>query len=309
MPRSERGVGVFSIIGCLAPGGAARAGRILKPPPFAYVRPTSLDEAAECLAEDGGAVLLAGGQSLVPMLNLRLVRPATILDISGLPGLAGIESTTDQVTVGALATQSAIETHPWPYSLAALPDAVAHIGYRAIRNRGTVGGSLAHADPSAELPAVTTALDAGIHVRSVRGERRVPAEEFFVGYFSTARLPDEIVVAVDFPLRPGMRTGFAEFSRRTGDFAVALAAVATWEESGTRGARVVVGGLDARPRRIGPIERALGDGADWRNHCTADVLASFTEPLSDIHGSSDYRLHVGAEMVRLAIERMEGDSS
>ena len=261
------------------------------------------------MSEDEGAVLLAGGQSLVPMLNLRLARPATIVDISGLPGLAGIESTTDRVTIGALATQADVETHPWPSSLAALPEAVSNIGYPAIRHRGTVGGSLAHADPSAELPTVTTALDAGIHLRSLRGDRTIPAGEFFVGYFSTACLPDEIVVALDVPLRPRLRTGFAEFSRRTGDFAVALAAVATWEGSGTRHARVVVGGLDARPRRIDTIERALLAGDDWREHCTVDVLADFTEPLSDIHGSSEYRLHVGAEMVRLAIERTEGGSS
>ena len=261
------------------------------------------------MSEDEGAVLLAGGQSLVPMLNLRLARPATIVDISGLPGLAGIESTTDHVTIGALATQAAVEAHPWPDSLGALPHAVAHIGYPAIRHRGTVGGSLAHADPSAELPTVTTALDAAIRLRSVRGDRTVPSEEFFVGYFSTACLSDEIVVALDLPLRPGMRTGFAEFSRRTGDFAVALAAVATWEGSRGRHARVVVGGLDTRPRRIDPIEQAVIEGGDWRDHCNADVLSSATEPVSDIHGSSEYRLHVGAEMVRLALERMEGGSS
>lgn len=280
----------------------------MKPPPFAYVRPASLDEAAVLLAEDGGAVLLAGGQSLVPMLNLRLARPSTVVDISGLTGLAGIDWTADRVTVGALATQSAVETHPWPDSLAALPHAVANIGYPAIRHRGTVGGSLAHADPSAELPTVTTALDGGIRLRSVRGDRRVPAEDFFVGYFSTASDPDEIVVALDLPLRPRMRTGFAEFSRRTGDFAVALAAAATWEGEQGRNARVVVGGLDARPRRIGRIERALLERADWRYHCTPEVLASFTDPVSDIHGSSEYRLHVGTEMVRLALERMEGSS-
>ncbi len=291
------------------PAGLRGQGRILKPPPFAYVRPASLDEAAGLLSEDDGAVLLAGGQSLVPMLNLRLARPSTVVDISGLTGLAGIEWSADRVTIGALATQYAVETHPWPDSLAALPHAVANIAYPAIRHRGTVGGSLAHADPSAELPTVTTALGAGIHLRSVRGDRRVPAEDFFVGYFSTARDPDEIVVALDLPLRPRMRTGFAEFSRRPGDFAVALAATATWEGPMGKFARVVVGGLDMRPRRIDTFERALLEGEDWRDHCTPEVLSCYTEPVSDIHGSSEYRLHVGAELVRLALERMEGGSS
>ena len=278
----------------------------MKPPPFAYVRPTSLDEAAQELQSDDGAMVLAGGQSLVPMLNLRIARPTTVIDISRIPGLRGIETTPERVKIGALTTHSDIEAHDWPNSLSALPEGTSHIGYPAIRHRGTFGGSLAHADPAAELPSLMVALDASIDLHSANGLRSVAADEFFTGYYSTARSHDELLTGVTVPVSPGLRTGFAEFSRRTGDFAIALAATATWTDGGSVRARVVVGGLDVRPRRIGAIEDALVDGGNWREACTPEVLAPFTEPSDDIHGTAGYRLRLGAEMVRRAITRMEG---
>lgn len=279
----------------------------MKPPPFAYVRPTSLADAARELQSDDDATVLAGGQSLVPMLNLRIARPTTVVDISRIPGLQGIEMTPESVAIGALTTHSAIETYDWPTPLSALPAGTSHIGYPAIRHRGTVGGSLAHADPAAELPSLMVALDATIDLHSAGGIRSVAAEEFFTGYYSTARNHDELLTAVNVPLSPGLRTGFAEFSRRTGDFAIALAATATWTDGGSRRARVVVGGLDVRPRRIASIEEVLINGDDWREACTPEILAAFTEPSDDIHGSADYRLRLGAEMVRRAITQMEGE--
>ena len=279
----------------------------MKPPPFAYVRPTSLEEAARELHSDDGATILAGGQSLVPMLNLRIARPTTVVDISRIPGLHGIEMTPESVTIGALTTHSTIETYDWPAPLSALPAGTSHIGYPAIRHRGTVGGSLAHADPAAELPSLMVALDATIDLHSAGGARSVAADQFFTGYYTTARNHDELLTAVNVPVSPGLRTGFAEFSRRTGDFAIALAATATWADSGSRRARVVVGGLDVRPRRIASIEEALISGGDWREACTSEILTAFTEPSDDIHGSADYRLRLGAEMVRRAITQMEGD--
>jgi carbon-monoxide dehydrogenase medium subunit len=251
-------------------------------------------------------MILAGGQSLVPMLNLRIARPTTVIDISRIPDLKGIEITPESVAIGALTTHSTIETYDWPASLSALPEGTAHIGYPAIRHRGTLGGSLAHADPAAELPSLMVALDATIDLHSRAGTRSVAADDFFTGYYSTARSHDELLTAVNVRLSGGLRTGFAEFSRRTGDFAIALAATATWTESGSVRARVVVGGLDVRPRRIGAIEEALVNGSDWRETCTPEVLAAFTEPSDDIHGSSDYRLRLGAEIVKRAINQMQG---
>jgi carbon-monoxide dehydrogenase medium subunit len=239
------------------------------------------------------------------MLNLRVARPTTVVDISRIPGLSGIDMTQESVAIGALTTHSAVETYDWPNSLSALPAGTSYIGYPAIRHRGTVGGSLAHADPAAELPSLMVALDASIDLHSAGGTRSVGAGEFFTGYYSTARNHDELLTAVKVPLSPELRTGFAEFSRRTGDFAVALAAIATWTEAGSLRARVVVGGLDVRPRRISAIEEALINGDDWREACTPEVLAAFTEPSDDIHGSADYRLRLGAEMVRRAITQME----
>lgn len=278
----------------------------MKPPPFAYARPASVEEAAGLLGADDGATLLAGGQSLVPMLNLRMTRPTTLIDISSLPDLAGIDVGSDTITVGAMTTHAKMERHPWPDSLTALARGVSHIGYPAIRHRGTVGGSLAHADPAAELPSLMVSLDASIQLRSANGSRTVPAEDFFVGYYSTARSHTEIVTSVSLPLHSDLRSGFSEFSRRVGDFAIALAAVARWNQGGESKARVVVGGLDSRPRRIDTIEAALIEGKDWRDVCTPEVVSSFAEPTSDIHGSADYRLHLGAEMVRRAIREMEG---
>lgn len=278
----------------------------MKPPPFAYLRAASLDEAARELQSDDGAMILAGGQSLVPMLNLRIARPTTVIDISRIPGLEGIEVTPESVAIGALTTHSAIESYDWPSALSALPTGTSHIGYPAIRHRGTLGGSIAHADPAAELPSLMVALDATVDLHSASGTRSVAAEEFFTGYYSTARNHDELVSTVNLPVYADLRTGFSEFSRRTGDFAVALAATATWTEAGSLRARVVVGGLDVRPRRIGAIEEALVDGSDWRQACTPEVLAAFTEPSDDIHGSSDYRLRLGAEMVNRAITHMQG---
>lgn len=152
------------------------------------------------------------------------------------------------------------------------------------------------------------ALDAEIELTSPDGSRSIPADEFFLGYYSTARSADEIVTSITFPIRPEVRTGFAEFSRRDGDFAIALAAVATWETDGGTQARVVVGGLDIRPRRIPELEQALAAGTAWQDLVTMAVLAPHTDPADDIHGSAEYRLHLGVEMLRRSIGDMEGVS-
>jgi aerobic carbon-monoxide dehydrogenase medium subunit len=273
----------------------------VKPPPFAFAQPDSLATALDCLSSNEGAFPMSGGQSLVPLLNLRLARPSLVVDLSRVPGLSEISTDGDGVSIGAMTTHSRIEAHPWPSALSALPAAASKIGYRAIRNRGTMGGSLAHADPAAELPTLALALDASIELTSTVGTRTLTADEFFVGYYETARHRDELVTAVSFPVPGDLRTGFAEISRRTGDFAIALAAVATWTDNGEPRARVVLGGLDVRPRRVPDLERAATAGIDeMLSMTTPETLAASTAPTDDIHATAGFRLHLGAEMVRRA---------
>jgi aerobic carbon-monoxide dehydrogenase medium subunit len=275
----------------------------VKPPPFAYCRPGSVHAAVERLAADPGAVPLSGGQSLVPLLNLRLARPSTVVDLGGLH-LDAIDSRSDAVVVGAGVTHAALEHYDWPSGFGGLTEGVGHIGYPAIRHRGTLGGSLAHADPSAELPCLVIAFDARIELTSPAGTRLVGCDDFFLGYYDTIRRQDEIVTAVTFPVPSDLQSGFAEISRRRGDFAIALAAVTTWQDATGRHARAVVGGLDVRPRRIPEVEEALvGGGAG--EVIRPDVLEAHVAPSDDIHASADYRLHVGAEMLSRAVAKLE----
>jgi 2-furoyl-CoA dehydrogenase FAD binding subunit len=198
----------------------------MKPAAFDYVRADTADDAAALLARHGeDARILAGGQSLMAILNMRLAQPSVLVDISRSREMAGIAREGSQLRVGASATQAQLEAHADLPPLLAL--AFPHISHFQIRNRGTVCGSIAHADPSAELPLCLLALQGVVHLRSAQQRRSVPAADFFTGLFSTARAPDELVEAVSFPLpRAGEGCGFAEFSRRHGDYAVcAVAAV------------------------------------------------------------------------------------
>src|SRR5262245_44241232 len=196
----------------------------LKPPPFDYVAADTIDAALAVLAEHGDeAKVLAGGQSLVPLLTFRLARPSVLVDVNRVDGLAGIGVDGAAVTIGSMTRERAAEASKvvgdqLPLMAAALP----MIGHAAIRTRGTIGGSLAHADPAGELPAVALALDAELVVRSAaRGERRIPASEFFLGYFTTALEPDELLVEIRFPSAPsGTKARFLEAARRSGDFAM-----------------------------------------------------------------------------------------
>src|SRR5215470_15811927 len=202
----------------------------MKPPRFEYLAPTSVDEALAMLAEHGEeAKILAGGQSLVPLLNFRLVRPGYLIDLNG------VRAENGHVAIGAMTRQRAVETSSLVSERCPLlADAMPQIGHVQIRNRGTVGGSLAHADPAGELPAVVAALDGELVLRSARGERRLAPEQFFVGYLTTAAAPDELLVETRVPVAPP-RTGtaFIELSRRHGDFAlVGVAASVTVDEGG-----------------------------------------------------------------------------
>ncbi len=241
----------------------------MKPAPFKFLSPGSLEEALALLADHAAdAKVLAGGQSLIPAMNFRLVQPAILIDLNRVTELAYVESDGDGgLRVGAMARQSQVERHPdvrkhSPLLFQTMP----RIAHRQIRNRGTIGGSLVHADPAAELPVVTTALRSRIKLRSVRGERWVDATDFFVGMFTTAVEPDEILVEVDVPASPA-RTGwcFLEVARRSGDYAMAgVAAMLQLDEAGTcSDARLVYLNVGD-----GPLEAAAGRSAfDRRQAC------------------------------------------
>jgi aerobic carbon-monoxide dehydrogenase medium subunit len=275
----------------------------MKPAPFDYHAPTTADEAVALLAELGDeAKLLAGGQSLIPMLALRLAAFEHLVDLGRVDELRGIGRVNGSVRVGAGTTQSAIERSAEVASaVPLLARATPYIGHFQIRNRGTIGGSLAHADPAAEYPAVALALDAELEILSAGGTRRtVPAAEFFDGLWSTAVGDDELLTAATFPVWTG-RCGFAvhEFARRHGDFAIAGAAVAVELDGDDRVRNCGIGllGLGSTPERASAAEAALlGARID---DVDADeigrlAVAGLESVPADLHGSADYRRRVGA---------------
>jgi aerobic carbon-monoxide dehydrogenase medium subunit len=276
----------------------------MKLPPFDYEAPKTISGAVELLAEHlDQASVLAGGQSLIPLLALRLARPEVLIDINGIHELSGVSTVDGWTAIGAMtreyvAEESETVADAVPLLAAALP----LIGHEAIRSRGTIGGSLAHADPAAELPAVARALDAEFVVRGPSGERVIPAAQWFEGYLTTSRRSDELLVEVRFPTA-GRGTGvsFQEVTRRHGDFAiVGLAVSLVVSGEVISDARLAFAGLSDVPVRATAAEdlligerssAALFDEAARR--ATADV-----DPPVDLHGSSDYRKTVAAAMVR-----------
>ena len=280
----------------------------MKPSAFEYHAPGSTDEAVALLAQLGDeAKVLAGGQSLIPMLSLRLAVFDHLVDIGRIGELSGVRVNGDTVTVGAGTTQSTIEAST---ELAAavplLSRATPLIGHFQIRNRGTVGGSLAHADPAAEYPAVALALAAEMEVLSPRGRRWLAAADFFTGFWSTALEPDEMLVNVRVPIWTG-RCGFAirEFARRHGDFAVSGAVVAVRLDADDRVERCSIAliGMGSAPVRATRAEAAVVAG-DLVPRAADDVgaisVADLEDIPSDLHGSADYRKQVGAAMVTRA---------
>ena len=276
----------------------------MKLPDFSYEAPATVAEAIALLAEyQDEASLLAGGQSLIPLLALRLTHPAVLVDINGLDELSGVSVTDGQVTIGALTREYvAEESETVAETLPLLASALPLIGHEAIRSRGTVGGSLAHADPAAELPAVARALDAELVVRSQSGERVIPAAEWFEGYLTTARRPDEILVEVRFPVaEPGTGVAFQEIARRHGDFAmVGLATSLTLTDGTISDARLAFSGVADIPVRAAEAESLLV-GQQPTGELFAEAARRAAAPLdppADLHGSSDYRKKVAATLVR-----------
>jgi aerobic carbon-monoxide dehydrogenase medium subunit len=281
----------------------------MKPAAFEYHAPLRAEEAVSMLAGLGDtAKLLAGGQSLVPMLALRLAAFEHLVDIGRVEELRGIHRGGGTLRIGAGTTQAMIErSAEVAASVPMLARATPLIGHFQIRNRGTIGGSLAHADPAAEYPAVALALDAGLEVLSVAGRRTVKATEFFTGLWETALGDDELLTAVTFPVWEG-RCGFAvrEFARRHGDFAVAGAAVALelGDDAIVRRCCIGLFGLGSTPERATSAEEAVvGSGlAELDGDEIGGLAMSSLESVpSDLHGSSAYRRRVGAAMVARAL--------
>ena len=267
----------------------------MKPPRFAYHAPQTLPELLETLSAAGDeAVLLAGGQSLLPLLNLRLAAPSHVIDLGRVPGLDSVDSPDSpdgSVEVGAMVTHRRMETDRVVAASAPLAThAAGFVGYRAIRNRGTVGGSVAHADPAAEWPIVLLALDGDVGLASVHGRRRVAAEDFFESVYTTAKRPDEVVTSLSFSARFARNWGFSEFQRRVGDFAAVAVAVACVVESGeVAAARVAIAGVADRPLRCRVAEAALTARSRTAAIDAAEAASDSIEPISDIHGSSSFR--------------------
>jgi len=281
----------------------------MKPPKFDYHAPTTVDEAVALLGRYGGdAKVLAGGQSLMPLLNFRLSRPAALVDLNRIAALAYLREENGHLAFGAMTRQRTIEFSPLVASrLPLLVEATRWVGHLPIRSRGTIGGSIAHADPSAEYPAVLAALDGQVRVRGERGERTLKASELFQTYLTTSLQPDEILTEVRLPVTPaGAGHAFEEFSRRHGDFAiVGVAAMVVLEGARCREARLATAGAGPVPIRLGAAEEILvRDGVGEAAMAAAAARAGeLVNPDSDIHASSAYRRNLTRVLTARALAR------
>jgi aerobic carbon-monoxide dehydrogenase medium subunit len=279
----------------------------VKPAVFAYAKARSLDHAIELLGQhDGQARVLAGGQSLIATLNMRLDSPDLVVDINGIPGLDGIARRNGQVEIGALVRHAAAERSDLiKRQLPLIAQAMPHIGHPAIRNRGTIGGSVALADPAAELPACLLALGGEVEIAGARGRRMVRADDFFKGLFDTALGPGDVLTAIRLPAATSeTRTGFAEFCRRHGDYAiVGLAASARAEGRSLHDVRLAFFGVGATPVRARQAEAGLANG-------TVDAavagLAEDLDPPDDVQASGVVKKQLAAVLLRrVAAQLME----
>ena len=282
----------------------------MKPPRFQYCAPRILDESLALLQQYGSdAKILAGGQSLIPLLNMRLAAPMYLVDINHIAELDYIEARESYLAIGAVTRQRQVEQsaliqqrHPL------LVNVVQHIGHMQIRNRGTIAGSIAHADPAAELPALLTCLDGEVVVRSAVDQRMLKAEKFFTGYLSTALEPEEVVAEIRFPwLSPQAGWAFMEFARRSGDYALAgMAAVVTPTSDGhCLAAQISYVGISSTPQRARDVEALLtGTTLDDKTLNTAAEVACHlvTDELNDIHATPEYRRSLTAELTKRVLK-------
>jgi carbon-monoxide dehydrogenase medium subunit len=285
----------------------------MKPAPFAYTRPETLEEAVAVLFQHGDeAKVLAGGQSLIPLMNMRLARPAVLVDVTGIAELGGIMGA-DDLLIGATTRQSTVQASTAVAERAPLiVDALRWVAHPAIRNRGTFGGIVAHADPAAEIAAVVLALDGEIAVRGPAGQRVVSADDFFLGSYMTALDVDEVLTQIRIPAgRNGRRWAFLEIARRHGDFAIAgVATAGDFADDGRcRSARIVLFGVADHPVRAAEAERRVA-GRDLSDEAVcreaAELAVSDLDPHSDMHGTAGYRKDVARALVRRALRHMSG---
>jgi aerobic carbon-monoxide dehydrogenase medium subunit len=278
----------------------------VKPAPFTYHRTRSVAETVARLAELGdGAKILAGGQSLVPMMNFRLARPSALVDVTRLPDLDYLRAGPDGLRVGALTRHRSIELCRDPAVLdgfGVLPRSARWIGHYPIRARGTLGGSIAHADPAAEWCLLAVLLGARIQLASPRGQRTIPVTEFFEGFYSTTAEPDEMITEIHFPA-PARHAALTEFAQRQGDFAVVAAAVSVDldGDGSCRELAVVLGGVGPLPHRIDTAELA-GQPATtetWRK--AGELAAAQIDPPADGHGTAGYRKRLAATLTERAL--------
>jgi carbon-monoxide dehydrogenase medium subunit len=298
MPRNDRA----------QRGAKSLAGGRMKPAPFAYAKARSLDHAVALLASEPDARVLAGGQSLMATLNMRLSSPKLLVDINAIAGLDGIARRDGHIEIGALVRHAAagradLVAREAPLIARALP----HVGHPAIRNRGTIGGSIAFADPAAELPACLLALGGEVEIAGPQGRRSVAADDFFNDLFATALGPADVLTAIRLPAAgPDRRIGFAEFARRHGDYAIAgLAATARADGARLRDVRLAYFGVGATPLRAPAAEAALAGGTDEAGVAAAiEALAHDLDPPNDVIATGAVRLHLAGVLLRRVVRQL-----
>ncbi|WP_326660799.1 xanthine dehydrogenase family protein subunit M [Streptomyces canus] len=275
------------------------------PPSFDYIRPSSVEEAVRALSEGGeDAKVLAGGQSLLPLLRLRLAFPELVVDVGRVPGLTGVREEGETLVVGAMTTHHDVIRDPLVRRHAGLlAAATARVGDPAVRHRGTVGGSLAHADPAGDLPAVVLALDAELIATGPGGRRAIPAREFFVDYLQTALEPDELLVEIRIPKADGWGFHYEKFHRVAQSWAiVGVAALVRRDDGHIAEARVGLTNMGSTPLRASATEEALTGSADGQAVArAAESAAEGTQPSRDLSGSPEYRAHLARVLTRRAV--------
>ena len=279
----------------------------MKPAKFEYVSPSTVEAAIKALvASNGEGKVLAGGQSLLPLLNFRMARPSVLVDLNRIQGLSYIEDRGDRIAIGALTRHRGLE-HSLLIAtkLPVISAAMRHVAHLAIRNRGTIGGSLSHADPAAELPMLAAFYEADIYVQGPNGPRKIAPADFFVDALTNCLEPDEIVVEIEFPILEQDGWAFEEVARRFGDFALACIAVSIRRGStGLQAARVAVMGVADTPRRLREVEAqlvAMKLDETTPDRFSADVVAHVS-PNGDLHASADYRRHLLGQLARRALQ-------
>lgn len=275
----------------------------MKPPPFAYHDPATLEEAITLLSTLPNARPLAGGQSMMPMLNMRFAQPDHLVDLNRIAGLDGVTVEPDgALTIGAMARQRVLEQHPEVARRCPLMvEALAQVGHRQTRNRGTIGGSLCHLDPAAELPLVAAAMEAVVRVAGPNGQRDIAFADFAQGYMTPGMEPEELLVAVRIPAQPtGAGHCFLEYARRHGDFAIASVAAMLVPDAAGRiaQARVALGGVGAVPLRLPEAEVALRDAQDVSK---AVAATASLEPMEDALVPAWYRRHLAGVLLGRAL--------